>query len=320
MSVNGGAAALLRHTASTTSRNHVLELVRRADYEGYLTSLFMPTRRTRDTAVALRALNVETAFVKGAVTKTELGLMRLAWWQQRVDAAFKPANNAPPSHPVDDALADAIAHSSFTKGWFSRLIDERMRQLDDTQPATLADVERTAENVHSSLLYLMLESVDVKHVDADHIASHIGVAAGIVTLLRALPVTLTHSDVQLPQDVMAKHGLSKEHLVRSIAASASVEHQASDPADAAQVRRQLADCVFDVAVVAKSHIDQARTLLETSQAPEVAKCVFVNAVPTLLYLERLERANFDCFSNELHQRSFALYWRLWQNGFRRRPW
>lgn len=315
------AAALLRHTATAASRKHALDLVRRADYEGYLTSLFMPTPRTRDAAIALRAFNVETAFVKGAVTKPELGLMRLAWWQQRVDAAFRSNTTAnqplTTNHPVDDALADAIAHSAFTKGWFSRLIDERMRQLEHAQPATLADVERTAEHVHSSLLYLLLESVNVKHIDADHIASHIGVAAGIVTLLRALPVTLTHSDVQLPQDVMAKHGLSKERLVRSIA---GVAHEGSDPADAAQVRRQLADCVFDVAVVAKSHIDQARTLLETSQAPEVAKCVFVNAVPTLLYLERLERANFDCFSNELHQRSFALYWRLWQNGFRRRPW
>jgi NADH dehydrogenase [ubiquinone] 1 alpha subcomplex assembly factor 6 len=288
-------------------------LVRRADYEGYLTSLFLPST-ARSSAVAIRAFNVETAFVKSAVSKPELGLMRLAWWQQRVDEAFRTAAPVDSTqNPVVDSLTEAIAHSSFTKGWFSRLIDERMRQLEHSQPATIADVERTAENIHSSLLYLLLESLGVKHVDADHIASHIGVATGIVTLLRALPLTLPQADVQLPQDIMAKHSLSKERLVRSLSSSAP-EH--ADPA----IRKQLADCVFDVAVVAKSHVDHARTLLASSKAPAIGNQVFLSAVPVALFLERLERANFDCFASELHQRPFALYWRLFQCGFRRLPW
>lgn len=309
------STAVLSHIASSASRQHVLDLVRRADYEGYLTTLFVPLS-ARPAALALRAFNVETAFVKGAVSKPELGLMRLAWWQQCIDAAFRPqsASFDLARNPVADALADAIAHSGFTKGWFSRLIDERMRQLEHGQPATIADVERTAENIHASLLYLLLESLGVKHVDADHIASHIGIAAGIVTLLRALPLTLVHADVQLPQDVMAKHALSTERLVRSLATADGAA--AADPA----LRKQLADCVFDVAVVAKSHIDHARSLLATSRAPPIANQVFLTAVPVALFLERLERANFDCFSSELHQRSFALYWRLFQTGWRRRPW
>ena len=52
-----------------------------------------------------------------------------------------------------------------------------MRQLDDEHPSTVGDVEQYCEETVSSLLYLQLETLGVKHVDSDHIASHIGDAS-----------------------------------------------------------------------------------------------------------------------------------------------
>ncbi len=315
------------------AQRHCVELVRRADYESHLCALLLPSAASRDAAFAVRALNVETAIVKSVVSKPELGLIRLAWWQQQVDdiyaarAATRKSRNsdggnssnsshsghnggggngdasaASPANPVVHALAHAISQSSLTKGWLTRFLDARMAQIEAPQPASVAAVEHAAEHIHSSLLYLLLESVGVKHVDADHVASHIGIAAGIVTSLRALPFTAAAGDVPLPHDLMAKHSLSTEALVRSLAGAP----RAAD----AELHRRLSDCVYDLAVVAKQHLDLARALHADHPPPPAAAAAFFCAVPLALYLERLERANFNCLAPELHQRPFALYARL----------
>lgn len=301
------------------AQRHCVDLVRRADYESHLCALLLPSAASRDAAFALRALNVETAIVKSLVSKPELGLIRLAWWQQQVDdiyAARKSAARAKassssssssaassssedPANPVVHALGNAIVQSSLTKGWLSRFLEARMAQIEAPQPASVAGVELAAEHIHSSLLYLLLESVGVKNVDADHVASHIGIAAGIVTSLRALPFTVAAGDVPLPHDLMAKHSLSTEALVRSSAGAADAE-----------LHRRLSDCVYDLAVVAKQHLDLARALHAERPPPPAAAAVFFAAVPVALYLERLERANFNCLAPELYQRPFALYARL----------
>lgn len=49
---------------------------------------------------------------------------------------------------------------------------------------TMDELELYAENSHSSLLYLMLESLQVKDENTEFIASHVGVCKGLITLLR----------------------------------------------------------------------------------------------------------------------------------------
>lgn len=50
---------------------------------------------------------------------------------------------------------------------------------------TMDDLESYAEYSQSSLLYLLLEAMNIKDENAEFAASHVGVCKGIVTLLRA---------------------------------------------------------------------------------------------------------------------------------------
>lgn len=49
---------------------------------------------------------------------------------------------------------------------------------------SMDDLENYAEYSHSSILYLLLETMEVKNETAEYAASHVGVCKGIVTLLR----------------------------------------------------------------------------------------------------------------------------------------
>lgn len=49
------------------------------------------------------------------------------------------------------------------------------------------DLEDHAELCQSSILYLLLEVLQVKHEKAEYAASHAGVCSGIVSSLRSIP-------------------------------------------------------------------------------------------------------------------------------------
>uniref|UniRef100_A0A3Q2TBY6 NADH:ubiquinone oxidoreductase complex assembly factor 6 n=1 Tax=Fundulus heteroclitus TaxID=8078 RepID=A0A3Q2TBY6_FUNHE len=74
------------------------------------------------------------------------------------------------------------------------------KDLDDRAYRNLQELEKYSENTQSSLLYLLLECL-VKNVHADHAASHIGKAQGIVTCLRATPYHSSRRKVYLPMDI-----------------------------------------------------------------------------------------------------------------------
>jgi len=62
------------------------------------------------------------------------------------------------------------------------------------QPATMSALEGYAESTASALLYLALESIGLKDLQCDHVASHIGTGAvqsrGILCRVPSMPLVL----------------------------------------------------------------------------------------------------------------------------------
>lgn len=69
---------------------------------------------------------------------------------------------------------------------------------------TIKDMESYSENTASSLLYLHLESLGIKDVNADHALSHLGKTIGITTFLRSIPFHLSQKRLVLPAEITAK--------------------------------------------------------------------------------------------------------------------
>jgi len=223
----------------------------------------------------------------------------------------------------------------------------------DSRPFTsLEALESYAENTYSTLLYLTLASLPLHSMAADHVASHIGKAMGIVAVLRGLPLIAFpapanhHSNnaafratlggntggregaVVLPLDIMAEAGVKEEEVLR---------HGAEAPG--------LKDAVFKVATRANDHLITAREMLknlqkgqdaghefehlgeeghqysgENRQVDDLEKGfgVLMPAVPTALWLERLEMSDFDVFKPELRTREWKLPWKAYWAYSRRR--
>ncbi|KAF9083632.1 NADH dehydrogenase (ubiquinone) complex I, assembly factor 6 [Mortierella sp. AD031] len=274
-------------------------LVRKADYEGFLCSQFFPAHQ-KPTQLALRAFNIELASIRESVSNTDIGRMRMQFWRDSLDKIFA---GVPPQQPVALALAHAIQEqelhqqqqggdSEMSLIWFKRMITEREQNLSDPQFMTLGQMETYCENTFGSLLYLQLESVGVKSLEADHAASHLAKAMGIATMLRAFPFHMHQNRMIIPAEITAKHNLSQEALFRN-----------------PTITPALQDSTLEVATAAHVHLATAQSYM--GNLPREALPVLMAGIPTESYLNRLEKADFNPLAPNIQQREWFLPAKLW---------
>lgn len=118
------------------------------------------------------------------VTQTSIGLMRLKFWEDALEKCYKNDVNQIPKHPVAMELYKANQRAKLTKRYLKSLISSRQNQLNKTSFSNLDDMEAYAEQTVSNAYYLILEGCGVRNVHADHAASHLGKAQGIVQNIR----------------------------------------------------------------------------------------------------------------------------------------
>lgn len=226
------------------------------------------------------------------------------------------------------------------------MVNARERTLANDPYPDLGAMETYAENTYSTLLYLTLAAMPMASVTADHLASHIGKAAGIAAILRGLPLVAfpppqaqsptgggsvvpgvggggRQGAVMLPLDIMAKTGVKEENVFR-------------EGADAPGLR----DAVFEVATRASDHLITVQQMLSNLRAgqdvghefehegeeghvyashrnetplEEVNRAfgVFMPAVGTRLWLDRLQAFDFDIFQPKLLRSDWKLPWKAY---------
>ena len=330
----------------------VTDSCRKYDSPSYTLLPFIP-RQAQTAYLSTRAFNLEIARVADTVSTPQVGAFRLQFWRDNVNRAF---DSTPPKQPICILLAAALdnlaertsGQGKLSKSWFMRIISSREQYLNNNPYPTLDSLEKYAESTYSTLLYLTLQALPMNSVTADHIASHIGKAAGIVAVLRGLPLLAFpappnhHSNnaglsssveqqrvryqqgvVTLPLDVMAEAGLREEDVLRKGAEAEG-----------------LRDAVFKVATRASDHLITARSMIHnlrrgedvghafeheeeeehnyrpTSQQQQLAEVessfgVLMPAVSTGLWLERLQKLDFDIFREELRRKDWKLPWRAY---------
>ncbi|XP_039594883.1 NADH dehydrogenase (ubiquinone) complex I, assembly factor 6 isoform X1 [Polypterus senegalus] len=295
---------LARRNASLSSKppavhlqndqEHCLQLVRTRDYEGFLCSLLLPPE-SRRSSIAVRAFNVELAQIKDLVSQKTMGLVRMQFWKNALEEIFR---DDPPHQPVAMELWRAIKKHRLTKGWFSRIINTREEDLNDRAYRNIQELETYADNTQSSLLYLLLETQGVKDIHADHAASHIGKAQGIVTCLRAVPYHSSKRKVYLPMDICMLHGISQEDIMRG------------------SQEKPVKDVIYDIACQAHVHLQHARSFSE--KLPPAAVPAFLQTVSVEDYLCRIRRADFNVFHPSLQKRNPLLPLHLYISSWRRK--
>lgn len=185
---------------------------RRVDRERFLAALgCAPTRR--DAVFALIAFNGELARARDAAADATLGLIRLQWWRELVEALRAGDAAALGKHEIAPVLAEALRDAP--EAIVEAMIDARDADFDPGPQPDLAAFHAYVAATAGGLARLTLRAADGPTAldgPADRAAAAMGLAYGTLGLIRALPFRLRRGRLDLPADLLAAHGVDHSDL------------------------------------------------------------------------------------------------------------
>jgi phytoene synthase len=157
------------------------ELVRAADKDRFLASLFAPEDRRRG-LFALDAFNIEIARVHEKVRDAMAGEIRLQWWREAIggERAGEAAAN-----PVAAALNETAARHALPLAPLLKMIEAYAFDLYDDPMPSIAALEAYVEATSSALIALSARILAGDHPAIAEAARPAGLAYGMAGLVRA---------------------------------------------------------------------------------------------------------------------------------------
>jgi 15-cis-phytoene synthase len=249
---------------------HCEEVVREADKDRFLATLFAPANR-RPALMALYAFNAEIARVRDAIRDPMAGEVRLQWWR---DAIERPGSGEARANPIASTLLDTVVRFRLPVAELLDLIEARSFDLYDDPMPTLAALDAYADKTSSTLIGLACRLLDPQ-AELPAAIRHAGRAYALTGLLRAFPRHAARGQLYVPLELLERHGARAEDI------------------PAGRATPEIVAALADLRGIARAHLDayqQAAAALSAEFAPALLPVALVPA-----YLARLERSRRQPF-------------------------
>jgi phytoene synthase len=221
--------------------------------------------------------------------------MRLQWWREALDAAYR---GDAAGHPAARALRDLIQTHEPSRGLFDRLVDAREADLEELPPEDLPALEAYADGTAATLVALVMEILGLHDDLSFAVGRHVGIAWGLTGLLRAVPFHASIGRLMLPPRLLRDHGVRPADVLAGRASPGLVG-----------VGRRIAG-------LAHEHLATART--HTARIPRAALPGLLIAPLAERYLALLEAAGGDLMDTRWSRprpHPALLAWKLWRGRF-----
>lgn len=263
---------------------HCEELVRVADKDRYLTTLFAPAEK-RGPLFALYAFNLEVAGVRDRVREPMAGEIRLQWWR---DVLNGERGGEAAANPVAAALTETIARFSLPAQRLTDLLEAHAFDLyDDPMPTFEAldgYLRQTAAAVFD-LAALICGGL------AGYAAEQAGLAHGISALLRSFALHASRRQLFVPVEALEGNARPEEIFV-------------------GQTSPWLANGLGMLRTRAREYVVTFESLLPCVPAGAMPAFLPVALVPG--YLAVMERPDYDPFKTAIEVSQWRRQWALWR--------
>lgn len=265
------------------------DLVRKHDYYRYLITLFF-SKEQRDHLIVLYAFHYEIAKIQEITSEPMTGLIRLQWWRDALDEIYDGKNIR--NHQVVKPLNNTIRECNLKQSDFLSLIDARDLDVEFKQPSSIDELEEYCQNTASNLLLLSSKALGGESDLINQVAKHIGIAWGLVGVVRNLRFNALKQRIQLPTDLLSKYNISNEEII-----------QGENIDKTNKVVEELINCVI-------SHINLTKKL--KSEIPKNIRPLFLLDSITESFSKRIRKNDYNVFTNSIEEPVFPilakLYW------------
>jgi 15-cis-phytoene synthase len=250
-----------------TDFEHCLALVREADRDRYLATLFAPEAH-RNALYSLYAFNVEITRVRELAREPMPGEIRFQWWREVLEG--KRDNDAA-ANPVATALRETLASYSLASERLIALIDARTFDLYDEPMASATELEIYGIKTQSALFGMAAEILGVRGPAAEMLALDAGIAYAIAGILVSLPRHNARRQLYLPADVLRRYQVDANTMF------------------AGQVSDGLRATLAELRLLARKHLANGQGKL-ASAPPQILPALLPAALagPMLRQMEKAE--------------------------------
>jgi 15-cis-phytoene synthase len=279
---------------------HCEALVRAADKDGFLATLFAPADR-RGPLFALYAFNHEIASIRERAREPMPGEIRLQWWR---DAIARAAAGEVIGHPVADAIGSLVGQGALAYASIDGLIEARVFDVAVKIMSDLPALETYLIGTAGALFRLAAQltsagggapaAESIEPAALGPAAEAAGIAYGLTGVMRALPMHAAKGRVDLPRDALLRHGTTPARLL------------------AGEASEGLSRVLNDLRARARGALGAA--LPQIAPMPRAAQTAFLPLALVDPYLAALERG--DGLQQSVEINPLYRLWRLARYRFR----
>ncbi len=255
-----------------TNYEHCATLVREADRDRYLATLFAPAQH-RDAMFSLYAFNVEISRVRDLAREPMPGEMRLQWWRE-VLSGDRTGEAA--AHPVAAALLTTLKQHNFVATPLLELIDAHTFDLYDAPMATMDDLELYAIQTQSPLFAMAAGILSEGKMPPELFTLDAAVATAIAGILGGFARHAARRQLFVPLDVLESHRVNREDIF------------------AGQASEQLSAALGEMRSVARRCLAAAQAKLQSAM-PEILPA-FLPVALVGPQLRRMDSAAYQPFA------------------------
>ena len=274
----------------TRDPDHALALLRRLDFDTYLSCLYLPQVVRRDIAT-LWAFDAEIDRVPMLVSEAMPGEIRLQWWRDRLMWSEKDHETS----PLADALLNVIERNSLPVETFHAYLDARIFDLyNDPMPDTGSLEGYLGETVAVHFMNAALCFGAERSTLLADACGHAGMAVGIGRILMRLALDRHKRRIYVPKETLSSRLLSSEGWLDG------------------EIDDQHLLVVEDLCQLGQYHYTVAQS--QIGELPAVLKPLFLPLSQVPLRLKAVRKADSDAFSKPLVISPLKRYWALFYSA------
>jgi phytoene synthase len=171
--------------------------------------MFLPPERRR-AIIALYAFCREVDDVVDETSDPELARTKLAWWRQQISAVY----GGSPQHPVALALQAIVGTYRLPEAHFQTVIDGMAMDLERNRYLDFTDLERYCHRVAGVVGLMSAEIFGYVNPATLTYARDLGIAFQLTNIIRDVGEDARRGRIYLPQDDLARHGVSATSLLQ----------------------------------------------------------------------------------------------------------
>ena len=252
--------------------------------------LLPPERRRAITA--LYAFCREVDDVVDEVSDPGVARLKLAWWRTEIAAVY----GGRPQHPVALALIPAVAAFDLPQEHFQAVIDGMTMDLDCSRYPDFAALERYCHCVAGVVGLMSAEIFGYREGGTRAYARDLGVAFQLTNIIRDVGEDARRGRIYLPQEELARHGVSAEDILARRVTGAFADLMAQQVARARDF--------YARAIAALPAVDRR------AQRPGLVMAAVYRAL-----LRRIEREGFRVLDRRIALAPLTKAWIAWKTSW-----